>query len=230
MTEKKKGPGRPRKNPVEKIVEAATSVFNTGVVSTSDEIADTTDNLDVNVEKQSQEIETLLTNINETINEISESDDDELPTEIKNSRNLTDMIPCKSLFLGKLVYTSPANGARFVWKGFGSVERVPFGELQAMNNHKPQYLNKPYILITEPDVVEYFNLMPVYEMVANVNRLDRIIATGKVSTIIQSVKEAIDVGMREVVLSKLRKMREDDTLVDINIIRALKEELKFDIE
>ena len=173
----------------------------------------------------------VLSDINVAIEDIAGSSDLSGATVIKKATfELSDMIPCKSLFLGKMVYTSPTNGARYIWKDFGSVTHVPFGELQTMNNHKPQYLNKPMILINEPDVVEFFNLTPVYEMVANINKLDVLFKSGNLDLIRKRLKDAVSVGMRDVVISKVRKMREENALVDINIIKALQEELRFVFE
>jgi hypothetical protein len=177
------------------------------------------------------DMETVLSDINEVVDDLADdSVSKSQPKIVKTDFTLTDMIPCKSLFLGKLIYTSPTNGARYIWKDFGAIVNIPFGELQTMNNHKPQYLNNPYILINNADVVEYFNLNSVYVNVANVNKLEALFNTGNVSLIIKKVKDAINVGMREAVISKILKMRQENKLVDINIIKALKAELKFDIE
>jgi hypothetical protein len=178
-----------------------------------------------------ENIETVLSDINEVVKDLADSTvSASNPKVIKTDFALTDMIPCKSLYLGTLIYTSPTNGARYKWNEFGSVLNVPFGELQTMNNHKPQYMNKPYILITVPEVVEYFNLNSVYANVANINKLDSLFATGNISLIVKKVKQAVNVGMREAVVSKILRMRQENKLVDINIIKALKAELKFDIE
>jgi len=172
-----------------------------------------------------------LSNINEAIDEITGSEPTVSKVRAKKvSYKLTDMIPCKSLFLGKMIYTSPTNGARYIWKDFGAVSYVPFGELQTMNNHKPDYLNDPLILINDTNVVDYFNLASVYEKVANINKLVALFNSANLSLIRTKIKESVTVGMREAVVAKVCKMREDGTLVDINIIKILKEELVFDFE
>jgi len=144
--------------------------------------------------------------------------------------NLMDKIPCKSLFHGKLVYTSPLNGSRWVWNEYGSVQHVPLNELETMNNHKPDILNKPLLLILEPTIAEDFNFSDVYRKVASFNKLDSILAKGKVDLIRAKVRELIEVGMRDSVIADMRKRRKENTLVDINVINMLKAELKCDIE
>jgi len=140
----------------------------------------------------------------------------------KNTFNLTDKIPCKSLFHGKLVYTSPLNGSRWVWNEYGAIQHVPVSELETMNNHKPDILNKPLLLILEPTIADDFNFGDVYRKVASFNKLDAILATGKVDLVRSKVKALIEVGMRDSVIADMRKRRKENTLVDINIINMLR--------
>jgi hypothetical protein len=133
------------------------------------------------------------------------------------------------LFHGKLIYTSPTNGSRYVWNEYGAVQHVPFVELETMNNHKPEMLNKPLLLILEPTVVEDFNFGDVYRKVASFNKLGTYLKSGKISLIRTKVRELIEVGMRDSVIADVRKRRKENSLVDINIINMLKAELKCDI-
>ena len=130
----------------------------------------------------------------------------------------------------KLVYTSPLNGSRWVWNEYGAVQHVPVSELETMNNHKPDILNKALLLILEPTIAEDFNFGDVYRKVASFNKLDSILATGKVDLIRNKVKELIEVGMRDSVIADMRKRRKENILVDINVIKMLNAELKCDIE
>ena len=147
----------------------------------------------------------------------------------KTTVDADEMIPCRSLFFGKLIYTSPTNGAKYIWKEHGAVVDLPFSELKAMNNHKPQYLNKPFVYITVAEVVEYFNLLEVYKKVRTVNRLKALFNTADLAKIRRGIRDCIDVGQKDAVVAEARKMRKDGTLTNINVINLLKDELKFDI-
>ncbi len=183
------------------------------------------------LDTEEQSVEAVLSEINEVVSGLSEDTASSSPSKvIKTELAATDKIPCKNLFFGRLVYTSPTNGAGYIWPEFGKSISIPFGELQTMNNFKPQYLNKPLIFVDNAEVVEYFNLDAVYRNVANVNKFEAVLNSANISLIRKRVQEAIAVGMRDAVIAKVRKLREDNKLVDINIIKALKEELKFDIE
>lgn len=172
-----------------------------------------------------------LEEINKSVNEISGESykRNKTPKVSRRTIDPTEKIPCKSLFFGKLTYTSPQNGARYIWNDYGSIALIPSGELDTMSNFKPNYLQKPLILVNDPDKVEELNLGPKYEQVANISKLDELFNSGDLDHIRSKIREAIDVNQRDTVISKVRKMRNENKLTDINIINLLKEELKFDI-
>jgi hypothetical protein len=185
---------------------------------------------DAVMETPADDVEAMLSDINKSIDSLSGNTEIDAKVQVmKNSFNLTDKIPCKSLFHGKLVYTSPTNGSRYVWNEYGTVQHVPLVELESMNNHKPDILNKPLLLILEPKVVEDFNFGDVYRKVASFNKLSGYYNDGKLNVIRAKVRELIEVGMRDSVIADARKRRKENTLVDINIINMLKVELKCDI-
>lgn len=204
--------------------------------TTNDKIEDkVTETAEINSEleivEETPSVSDVLSDINSAVGDISGNKESvQKPIIKKTSIDPNDMIPCRSLFLGKLVYTSPINGARYVWKDLGAVTFVPFSELQTMNNHKSNYLNKPLILIDNPEVVAYFNLASVYETVANINKLENIFNSANTVLIRKKVQECVSVGMRDVLIAKVRKLREENRLVDINIIRVLEEELKLALD
>ena len=174
------------------------------------------------------DIASVLSDIKEISGSAASGDEVEVQV-AKSKFNVTDKIPCKSLFHGKLVYTSPTNGARWVWKEYGAIEKVPLGELETMNNHKPKFLTDPLIVILEPSVVEDFNFGETYRKIASLTKLGTMFATGTLEQIRKAVRDLLDVGMRDSVIAEARKHRKDDTLNNINIINMLNSELKTDL-
>lgn len=183
------------------------------------------------IDGNEKSIETVLEDINNSVDEISGEKKNALRTN-KVSRTAFDpqeKIPCKSLFLGKLTYKSPTTGALYVWGDYGVVTSLPFFEIEAMSNNKRSYLEKPLVLINNASVVDYLNLNEIYERVANISKLEELFNSGNLTLIRRKIKEAVEVNQRDTVLSQVRKMRKDNKLVDVNIIAILNEELKFDI-
>ena len=127
------------------------------------------------------------------------------------------------------MYTSPTNGAKWIWREYGAIEKVPLGELETMNNHKPKFLTDPLIVILESSVVEDFNFGDTYRKIASLTKLGKLFETGTLERIRKTVRELLEVGMRDSVIAEARKHRKDDTLNNINIINMLNTELKTDL-
>lgn len=77
--------------------------------------------------------------------------------------------------------------------------------------------------------IRHFRLTKVYENVAKLKNLKKVFASD-MNTIKSTIDMAINVNMRDVLISKVSQMIKNKTLVDINVIRVLTEKLNFDFE
>jgi len=205
--------------------------IETNAVKSVDSIKETPETKPTESPDASEEIKSVLSDINKSIGLPSDNADSSAETvQVKKSKlHLTDKVPCRSLFHGKLVYTSPLNGSRWLWNEYGAIQYVPLSELETMNNHKPVFLNKPLLVILEPSVVEDFNFGEVYRKVASFNKFGEDLRTKDVEYIRKVVRGLVEVGMRDSAIGEVRKQRKDNALVDVNIINMLNTELKTDI-
>lgn len=142
---------------------------------------------------------------------------------------MEEEVPCMSITFGGLNYTSPITGANYKWHKIGDVEYLTMKELISMNNSKPVFLNKPWIILQDIRAVNKFRLMSKYEEVAKVNQLKKLFATGDMKLIEETIESALKSGMREVVISKVRTMYNNGVLNNTHIIRLLEDKLRFEI-
>lgn len=167
-----------------------------------------------------------ITDIVSDLEDFEESDDrDNTIDDI----GMDEEVPCMSITFGGLVYTSPITGATYKWHKIGDVEYLTVKELISMNNSKPVFLNKPWIILQDIRAVNKFRLMSKYEEVAKVNQLKKLFATGDVKLIEATIESALKSGMREVVISKVRTMYNNNVLNNTHIIRLLEDKLRFEI-
>lgn len=167
-----------------------------------------------------------ITDIVSDLEDFEESDDrDETIEDI----GMDEEVPCMSITFGGLVYTSPITGATYKWHKIGDVEYLTMKELISMNNSKPVFLNRPWIILQDIRAVNKFRLMSKYEEVAKVNQLKKLFATGDIKLIESTIESALKSGMREVVISKVRTMYNNGVLNNTHIIRLLEEKLRFEI-
>jgi len=195
-----------------------------------------TDTKDVTGDNEIPEVETpvvekgniigSITDIVSDLEDFEESDDrDETIEDI----GMDEEVPCMSITFGGLVYTSPITGATYKWHKIGDVEYLTMKELISMNNSKPVFLNRPWIILQDIRAVNKFRLMTKYEEVAKVNQLKKLFATGDTKLIEATIDSALKSGMREVVISKVRTMYNNGVLNNTHIIKLLEDKLRFEI-
>lgn len=172
-------------------------------------------------------------NIIGAINDIvSELDDFEESDEIDKTIaeiGMDEEVPCMSITFGGLVYTSPITGAIYKWHKIGDVEYLTMKELISMNNSKPVFLNRPWIILQDVRAINKFRLMTKYEEIAKINQLKKLFSNGDITAIENTIDSALKSGMREVVISKMRNMYNNGTLNNTHFIRLLEEKLRFSI-
>lgn len=199
----------------------------TKTVEKSDIINNETTVDNIHTENTAQNIiEQINNGVDEVIKEIG------TPTE--NTRiNKTDIdfneeIACKSVTFGGLTWVSPKTNSHYRWERIGSVEYIPFNELITMNNTSRQFLFKPMIVVQDSRAAEYFRLIDVYSNVAQVQNLSNLF-NKPLEEISKVIDLAIKVNMRDVMISRVRQLRKDGTLNNIDIINLLEKKLCFDL-
>lgn len=169
----------------------------------------------------------LIESISQAIDELDDSVDDDV--QIGDvGLSLDDIIPVKSITFGGLTYRARSTNAIFRWNQIGSIEYMTVAELNEMNNYKRSYLNKPLVILLDERAIQKFRLQHVYENVAKINNLKELFKKD-MDEIKSTIKFALDVNMRDILISKTRQMIKTGTLTNINVIHLLEKELQFDL-
>lgn len=155
-------------------------------------------------------------------------DDDERDDNIEDI-GLNEEVACKSITYGGLTYISPIDSSTYRWKKLGEIQYLTVKELITMNNTKPAFLNRPWIILQDIRAVNKFRLMPKYEDVAQINKLKKYISENNINKINEIIDNGLKAGMREVIISKVRSMYNSNKLNNTHIIKSIEEKLKFDI-
>ena len=173
--------------------------------------------------------ENVIGAINDIVTDLEDFEESDEKDDAIDDIGMDEEVPCMSITFGGLVYTSPITGATYKWHKIGDVEYLTVKELISMNNSKPVFLNRPWIILQDIRAVNKFRLMSKYEEVAKVNQLKKLFATGNIKLIEDTIESALKSGMREVVISKVRTMYNNGVLNNTHIIRLLEEKLRFEI-
>lgn len=172
--------------------------------------------------------ESLLDSITSAINDLDESVDTGMDSTVEDLP-IDTVIPVKSITFGGLTYKSRTNNAIFRWNQIGAIEYMTVADLNEMNNYKRDFLNRPLVILMDERAIKKFRLTPVYENVAKINNLKQVFASN-MATIERTIDTALQVNMRDILVSKVSQMIKNKTLVDINVIRLLSRRLSYDFE
>ena len=176
-----------------------------------------------------QSKESVIGSINDIVSDLEDFEETDERDDTIEDIGMDEEVPCMSITFGGLIYTSPITGATYKWHKIGDVEYLSMKELVSMNNSKPVFLNRPWIILQDVRAINKFRLMSKYEEVAKVNQLKKLFASGDTKKISDTIDSALKSGMREVVISKVRTMYNNGVLTNTHIINLLEEKLRFDI-
>jgi len=87
---------------------------------------------------------------------------------------LTDLILCKSVTGGELLFPSKKTGMLYVWSNFGDTCEVEYQDLRALKSTRSPYLYRPLFIIEDEDLVELWSkdLLPIYTKFAGLEDID----------------------------------------------------------
>lgn len=174
----------------------------------------------------------VLDVINETVDNVSENG---TGSSKEKSRTTTASVPLdeeiavRSITFGGLTWISNKTNSHYRWNEIGAVEYITFAELITLNNTKRAFLFDPLVIIQDERVVKYFRLESVYEKVAQINELENVFNSGDMSKVISVLNTIKEVNMRDVAISRIRHMRENGSLTNIDVIRQIETILCFDL-
>ena len=103
--------------------------------------------------------ENVIGAINDIVSDLDDFEESDEKDDTIDDIGMDEEVPCMSITFGGLVYTSPITGATYKWHKIGDVEYLTMKELISMNNSKPVFLNRPWIILQDIRAVNKFRLM-----------------------------------------------------------------------
>lgn len=179
------------------------------------------------VVENNAESKNTLSSIISAIDDLEESDTYDT-SEVIEDLPIDTVIPVRSITFGSLIYKSRSNNATYIWNEIGAVEHMSVAAITEMNNYNIDFLRKPMVILLDERAVKHFRLNEVYENVAKINNLKQLFKSD-LETISQTVNSVLEVGMRDILISKVRTMYKKKVLTDINVIKMLEKKLQFDL-
>jgi hypothetical protein len=144
----------------------------------------------------------------------------------KPSLDKNELIPVMNITNGTLVYTSRKTGLSVKFEKYGDVEYLEVGELLTMRSGQRRFLDEPWILIMDDEVVEYLGLDKMYRKLVSPQNIDQIFEFD-----VDTFKEIVDnapIGYAQLIISRAKAKLKDGSLDSLAKIKILEE--KFHVE
>lgn len=139
-----------------------------------------------------------------------------------------EMIACRSMTNGKLIYISDRTRSRYVWSDYGTLQYIEMGELLDMRASHPKFLDDVRLIVEDEDAVEYLGLTHKYETLDGIDNLDALF--DKPADELLDILPKLPKGVQHSVSTRARKLVEEGTLEKLNTIRAIEEALNIDLK
>lgn len=172
----------------------------------------------------------VIDTIDKVVNSVSSVDTAKAPSSREIKLTNEEEIAVRSVTFGGLTWVSPRTNAHYRWNEIGAVEYIPFGELITMNNTARTFLFDPLVYIQDSRVVDYFRLNATYEKIAWVDKLEEMFNKGDLDEIGVALRSLVNTNMRDIAISKIRTLRQESKLTNIDVIRLIEKILCFDMD
>jgi hypothetical protein len=182
------------------------------------------------MKKKNDELEAILTELNESkqpedVEVEHKEDKPETPKKKKVERD--DVVACRNLTSGRLVYISKKSGLETIWSEFGDVEYLEVAELLTMRSSQPKFLKEPWLFVDDEDAAEYLGLRQLYESLIPIDEVDDFFKLNVQQA--KSLLPKLPKGMKALISEKARKGIQDGSLNNLQLIRLLEQELHLDL-
>lgn len=141
-----------------------------------------------------------------------------------------DMIPCKSVTAGELLYSAKKSGIFYRWADYGSVEDVRYEDLVYLRDSKSMYLYSPLFIIEDDELVndkKWARVKEVYNSLMESVDIDEILSLpiNDFKAVLKQMPKNIQNTIKIVITEKL----ENGTFDSIKKVKAVDEILNSDL-
>ena len=139
----------------------------------------------------------------------------------------TELIPIMNCTSGVLFYTSPKTGASWRLTEYGSIDEMEVSELITMRSAYPKFLNAPWILVMDDEIVEFLGLKELYKNVLFPEELDKLFSSPLNK--MKQIMTAAPRGMQETIVARARELVSQKKFDSATRISAIEEMFGVDI-
>lgn len=146
-----------------------------------------------------------------------------------NDFDRNQMVQVVSFVDGLLIYKSEKTGMTYRFSQLGAEDEMEFSEILAMRSSKPKFLERPWLIIMDDEIADYFKLSDLYDKIA-VKRPDEIKALFKDPEKLEKLLKNPPKGFVDVLASQAAKMIESGELESLKVKNLIEEKLNIELD
>jgi len=137
--------------------------------------------------------------------------------------NLSDEIAVESYINGRLIYSNPRTGRTWKWSKLGDIVYLPYEELLVMQAELSKFIDAPWVIIKDKDVVENLGLTEFYKTTFKPKDISTYLdPAGSRAELISFIESATPATI-SLFVDLVKKQIEERTLKDWTVISTIME-------
>jgi len=135
-------------------------------------------------------------------------------------------IACRSVTFGELVWVSRSSSTQYTWAEFDDVQYVKYSHLREMKAGSKRFISEPLLIVCDERVIEDFRLGDLYKKYELIESLDSIVqkSPSEITGVLEGIKMC---KLRSAAVAKIRAMRENGLLSNVDTMTLIQNALKF---
>lgn len=153
-----------------------------------------------------------------------------VPAPEPKSFQLTDMIMCKSVTFGRLIYTSKKTGLSYVWEDYGDIQEVQYSDLLALKSSRSAFLFKPYFVIENEDLINIWakDFEKMYSIIALISNMDEFLSSD--TSVVEKTLSELPDGLKNTVQNYAADMIRRGELDSVSMIQMIDNTLNCNLK
>jgi hypothetical protein len=141
---------------------------------------------------------------------------------------LNTMVACRNACKNRLVYISRRQmGYEVTWENFGSTEWLELSELISLKNSYPRFFKDGWLIIEDPEIIEYLGIEKYYENIINIDDFESIFSVDPKE--LEEKLTELPSGFRDTVIEKARELIAEKKLDSMSRIEVIEKVFNVDL-
>ena len=135
-----------------------------------------------------------------------------------------DLIPCRSVVQGELIYVSKKSDNRYIWSNYGDIKEVEYQDLTALRAKRSRFVFGPLFIIEDEELLEDSRWQPVKELYDNLYSVSDIYEVLELpNDQFRKALEKMSKSFRKAVCSEVNRRLEEGLFDSIQKVKIIDE-------